>query len=96
MSKKHIQLPNGMTENKKLTPKDLLVYLAIKKYMNNESKSCYPSINTIVKDSGVSKVTVMKCLDKLEKEKYIKIIKNGMRKQMQLFLLFGKNMTINY
>lgn len=94
MSKKHIQLPNGMTENKKLTPKDLLVYLAIKKYMNNESKSCYPSINTIVKDSGVSKVTVMKCLYKLEEEKYIKIIKNGMKRNNVYVFLSYKNFEV--
>lgn len=94
MSKKHIQLPNGMTENKKLTPKDLLVYLAIKKYMNNESKSCYPSINTIVKDSGVSKMTVMKCLDKLEKEQYIKIVKNGMKRNNVYIFLSYKNFEV--
>ena len=94
MSRKHIQLPNGMTENKKLTPKDLLVYLTIKKYMNNESKSCYPSINTIVKDSKVSKATVIKCLNKLEEEQYIRIIKNGMKRNNVYVFLSYKNFEV--
>jgi ABC-type phosphate transport system ATPase subunit len=74
-----IELPIKMIENKKLNLKDLLIYLNVKKYINNNTRSCYPSINTIIKDSGVSKVTVIKCLSRLEEEHCIKIIKKGKR-----------------
>ena len=32
--KQHVQLPNNMTKSRILTPKDLLVYVTIKSFMN--------------------------------------------------------------
>lgn len=76
-NKQHVQLPNNMTVNDELTPKDLLVYVTIKKYMNKDTLSCYPSIATIVEKSGVSKPTVLKAINKLQDLDYIKISKMG-------------------
>lgn len=76
-TKQHVQLPNNMTINDELTPKDLLVYVTIKKYMNKISKSCYPSIATIVEKSGVSKPTVIKAINKLKELNYISVEKMG-------------------
>ena len=76
-NKQHVQLPNNMTYNDDINPKDLLVYTTIKRYMNKETKSCFPSINTIVEKSGVSKPTVLKSIDKLQKANYIKVGKIG-------------------
>lgn len=76
-NKQHVQLPNNMTHNDDINPKDLLVYTTIKRYMNKETKSCFPSINTIVEKSGVSKPTVLKSIDKLQKANYIKVGKIG-------------------
>ena len=76
-NKQHVQVPNNMTANESLTPKDLLVYAVIKKYKNRETLSCYPSLNTIVEKSGVSKPTVMNAIDKLESADYIKVGKKG-------------------
>lgn len=76
-NKQHVQLPNNMTIHEELTPKDLLVYVTIKKYMNKETLSCYPSIATIVEKSGVSKPTVLKSINKLQDLGYIKISKQG-------------------
>ena len=45
MNKQHVQLPNNMTPI--LTPQDLLVYISIKRYMNNETKEAFPSLQTI-------------------------------------------------
>lgn len=76
-NKQHVQLPNNMTHNDDINPKDLLVYTAIKRFMNKETKSCFPSINTIVEKSGVSKPTVLKSIIKLQNANYIKIGKMG-------------------
>lgn len=84
---KHIQLPNDMTLDKQLTPKDLLVYAILKSYMNSKTKSCYPSIDTIVKDSKISKPTVLKSIHKLEELKYIKIDKSK-RNNVYTFLKY--------
>lgn len=76
-NKQHVQVPNNMTLKEGLTPKDMLVYAVIKKYMNRETLSCYPSLNTIVEKSGVSKPTVINAINKLEKANYIKVSKKG-------------------
>ena len=76
-NKQHVQLPNNMTVNEKLKPKDLLVYVTIKKYMNSETLSCFPSLSTIVEKSGVSKPTVLNAIKSLEKYGYIKVSRNG-------------------
>jgi len=77
MNKKHTQLPNGMTLEGDLTPKDLLVYVTIKSHMNKDTKNCYPALDTIVKESGVSKPTVIKSISKLEEKNYLKVSKKG-------------------
>ena len=80
---RHVQLPNNMT-TKDLTPKDLLVYVSIKRYMNKDSLECYPSLDKIVEVSGVSKPTVRKTIDKLSELKYITVSKLG-RKNVYKF-----------
>ena len=76
-SKQHVQLPNNMTATKELTPKDLLVYVSIKRFMNKDSLECFPSLDTIVKLSGVSKPTVRKTIDKLQTLNYLSVRKEG-------------------
>jgi len=76
-NKQHVQLPNNMTVHEELTPKDLLIYVTIKKYMNKETLSCYPSIATIVEKTGISKPTVLKAINKLQDLAYLKISKQG-------------------
>ena len=44
------------------------VYRALLHYANRETWSCFPSIKTIAKDTGMSRSTIMRCLNELEKE----------------------------
>ncbi len=83
-SKHHVQLPNNMTKSGELTPKDLLVYVTIKSYMNKDSKECYPSLDTIVERSGISKPTVRKAINVLKKENYLSVRIEG-RKNVYRF-----------
>lgn len=73
----HVQLPNNMTVTKELTPKDLLIYVCIKRYMNKATKECFPSLDTIVDISGVSKPTVRKSIEKLKELGYIAVRREG-------------------
>lgn len=84
MSKQHVQLPNDMIKENGLMPRDLLVYSVIKKYMNNKTKECFPSLSTISKDSGYSINTVRKSIDLLKENDYISIRKEG-RKNIYKF-----------
>lgn len=72
-NKQHVQLPNNMWKSGELSPKDLLVYVTIKSFMNKDSKECFPSLDTIVKRSGISKPTVRKAIEVLKKEKYLSV-----------------------
>ena len=72
-NKHHVQLPNNMCLSGELSPKDLLVYVSIKSFLNKNSKECFPSLDTIVERSGVSKPTVRKSIEILKKENYISV-----------------------
>lgn len=73
-SKKHIQLPNDMALSD-LEPKDLLVYVTIKRYMNKTTKEAYPSLRLISEKSGYSVGTIRKCINQLEVKGYITVSK---------------------
>lgn len=83
-SQQHVQLPNNMTASGELTPKDLLIYVSIKRYMNNETREAFPSLETIMKHSSSSKPTVRKCIESLKSKGYISIHKEG-RKNVYKF-----------
>ena len=80
----HVQLPNNMTETKDLTPKDLLIYVCIKKFMNGVTKECWPSLETISEVSGVTKPTISKSITKLKELGYLTVRKEG-RKNVYKF-----------
>lgn len=80
----HVQLPNDMTKSGELSQKDLLVYVTIKRYMNSQTRECYPSLDTIVKVSGVSKPTVRKAINNLKRLKYLDVRLEG-RKNVYKF-----------
>lgn len=83
-NKQHVQLPNDMTES--LTPQDLLIYLTIKRYMNNETKEAFPSQQLICEKSGASINTVRKSIERLKEQRYIETYKKG----RQIFYRFLK------
>lgn len=77
-NKQHVQLPKEMSK-KDLTPQDQLVYLAIKKYMNKDTKIAYPSLTTLKNDTGASVITIRKCINSLVEKDYITVIQEGRR-----------------
>lgn len=94
-SKQHVQLPNDMTKLNILTPQDLLVYLTLKRYMDNETKIAYPSLLTIAEDCGATINTIRKYLINLEKAGYISIKKKG-RSNVYEFLKWDKFEPFSY
>ena len=50
---------------------EIMVYLALIKFMNNVTKKCHPSIRTITKFSRISQETVSKSLYQLERKELI-------------------------
>lgn len=84
MKKQHVQLPHNMTKTGKLTPNDLLVYVTIKKYMNNKTREAFPALTTLSKDCGFSINTIRKSIKILSVEGWILIIPKG-RKNIYKF-----------
>lgn len=62
-----------------LTPKDKLIYVAIRRYMNKGTMEAYPSYAKITEDTKASAVTIKKCINNLIKEKYLDTRKEGRR-----------------
>lgn len=85
MNKQHVQLPHNMTKSGKLVPNDLLVYLSIKRYMNNKTRQAFPSLKTLSTDCGFSINTIRKSIKKLVEERWIMITEEG-RKNIYTFI----------
>lgn len=83
-SLQHVQLPNDMTNDTEVKPKDLLIYVCIKKFMNKDTKEAFPSQQTVADLAGVSRPTVKKSVDLLVKYGYMSIRKEG-RKNIYKF-----------
>ena len=62
-----------------LTPKDKLIYVAIRRYMNKDTMEAYPSYATITKDTKAAAVTIRKCVANLVREKYLDTKRDGKR-----------------
>ena len=60
-----------------LDPKDKLVYVAIRRYMNKSTLEAFPSYATITKDTGAAAKTIKKCVDNLIREGYIETRREG-------------------
>ena len=75
-SKQHVQLPKKMGEDG-LTPADQLIYLSIKRYMNNKTMIAFPSLAEISRVSGAAINTIRKAIKRLEEKDYFKIQKRG-------------------
>ena len=46
-----------------LDPKDKLIYLTIRRYMNKKTMECYPSYAEITRCTGAAAKTIKKCVD---------------------------------
>lgn len=70
----HVQVPDpdGI---KLLKPTDKLVYANIRRYMNKDTMTCYPSIQTLAKVCDITPQTVQNSIKRLVKYNFIKILK---------------------
>lgn len=64
----HVEIPNELISLKrqgKLEQGDQVIFAAIKKYMNNETRECFPSITTIAKTLNCSRTKILSAIDRL-------------------------------
>lgn len=77
--KQFVIYPHNSNEEEQpnLTPKDKLIYLAIRRYMDNDTLEAYPSYEKIKNDTGAVPRTVKGCVDNLVREGYLETRKEG-------------------
>lgn len=76
----HVEIPNELINLKrqgKLEQGDQVVFAAIKKYMNWDTRECYPSITTISKSLKCSRTKVLAAIDRLCENGLIQKKNNG-------------------
>ena len=69
-----------------VTPAGRMVYRALLRYANRKTWSCFPSVKTIVNDTGLSERTVRKQIKILVEEELIIKIPKKKRKTMEIHL----------
>lgn len=77
--KQHVELPNDLAEVKFINPKDQLIYVAIRKFMNKKTNEAYPSLDTIHKLTGMYIGGIRKCIDNLVKSHFLEVRKENGR-----------------
>ena len=96
INKQHVQVPNDMTEqNNSLKPGDLLIYATIKRHMDKDTKTCYPSLSTIASESGASINTVRTSIQNLINTNYIEVTPKG-RGKLYRFLKWEEFEPFSY
>ena len=68
-----VTVPNKLVEEEEINPKSLVIYCAIKRYMNKETMSCFPTLETIAEKSGCSIPTVKNAISELVKTGYLTV-----------------------
>lgn len=87
----HYQVPNEMSQND-ITPKDQLVYLAIKSFDGKEG--CFPSLQKISDKCGASVPTIRSAIDRLKEADYIKVEKKVGANTTLLILIKILNVSV--
>lgn len=68
-------IKNDLLRSGDLKANTKILLLILLSYENKEEGFAYPSHSRLIKETGLSKVTLLKCLDELEEEGYIKRVK---------------------
>lgn len=82
-NKQHVQLPVTV-EKSDLRPKDQLIYLSIKRFMNKDTHQAFPSLEKLKQVSGASIPTIRDSIQKLVDTNYITVTRDG-RKNIYTF-----------
>lgn len=77
----------GDTTLQAISPKDLLIYLCLRRYLNVRTRESTVSIATIAKETGASPVTILTGLERLREYGHITYEKRG--RQNYYMLLSG-------
>lgn len=78
-------LPDKITKNPDISVDDVVVYLMIKKHMNNTTRKAYRSLRDLSKECELSVAKVQKCIVHLNSTKYMIATSQGQRKATEYY-----------
>lgn len=93
-NKQHVQLPIT-AEKSDLRPKDQLIYLSIKRFMNKDTHQAFPSLEKLKQVSGASIPTIRDSIQKLVDTNYITVTRDG-RKNIYTFNMYKNFEPFSY
>lgn len=70
-SNQFVTLPNEVVECDGISPKTLVIYCALKRHMDKDTRTCYPNIKTIAKEAGCGKDAVLSAIKELVDNEFI-------------------------
>lgn len=70
-SNQFVTLPNEVVECDGISPKTLVIYCALKRHMDKDTRTCYPNIKTIAKEAGCGKDAVLSTIKELVDNEFI-------------------------
>lgn len=83
------KLPNGM-QNFHVGVRDIIVYLFLRSHEDYNTHSTFVSLDTIAKETGISKPTVIKCIKNLILDNYITVEKRNNKSNIYHFVDPGR------
>nr|DAL02932.1 MAG TPA: helix-turn-helix domain protein [Crassvirales sp.] len=72
-----VQIGKDLIENEDLDKYSLYLHLVLSVYADKDTKQCFPSLDTLAKDTKASKATVIKRLNNLKDKGFITILNRG-------------------
>lgn len=90
-SKQHVQVPDPKEKDSELKPIDYLVYANIRRFMNKDTHTCWPSISTIASKCNCSEPIVRNSISKLKKEKLLEVKKRPGQSTVYEFTELSEN-----
>jgi predicted transcriptional regulator len=90
---------NGIFDERlKLEPLDKLTYICLLRYADNNSKECFPAMQTVANDIGITRQRVNTAIKRLEEKKLVvkkqRFDKAGSQKS-NTYIVFDANEIIN-
>ena len=73
MNLQHVQVPDMDLSKESLKAIDPYVYACVKKFMNNKNKKAFPSKETLIEYSGLSRSALDPAIKRLEDAGYLKV-----------------------
>ena len=74
---------NDFLHSKLLTPDERLIYIYLKMHSDSKTGQSFPSLNTLARETGISKRTIQRCIERLQEKGAIRVLHRKSEKGTQ-------------